>query len=51
MQVAQNVPVDKAWCIADRVANNATLEEAGRPDVLESADYASKIAQYSVDCS
>jgi hypothetical protein len=50
-QVGQSVPVDKAWCVADKVASNATLEDAQRENVLESPDYASKIAQYSTDCS
>jgi hypothetical protein len=50
-QVAQNVPVDKAWCIADRVASGATVKDAQDPSVLDTPDYATKISQYALDCT
>jgi hypothetical protein len=49
-QLSQNVPVDKAWCIAQALATGATLSDAQHPDVLNSTSYANKIGQYTNDC-
>ncbi|MDQ1519669.1 MAG: hypothetical protein QOI55_742 [Actinomycetota bacterium] len=49
-QLSQNVPVDKAWCIAQALASGATLRDAQNPDVLDSPAYANKIGQYTLDC-
>jgi hypothetical protein len=51
LQLSQDVPVDQAWCVADKVATTAKLSDAQQPAVLQQPEWASKMAQYALDCS
>jgi hypothetical protein len=51
LQLSQDIPVDQAWCVADKVATTATLSDARNPDVLQQPKYASKLSQDALDCS
>jgi hypothetical protein len=51
LQLSQDVPVDQAWCVADKVAATATLSDARNPEVLQQPKYASKLSQDALDCS
>jgi hypothetical protein len=50
-QLAKKLTPAKAWCVATRVASGATVQDASNPKVLDTPAYASKIVQYTTDCS
>jgi hypothetical protein len=50
-QLSQDVPVDQAWCVADRAAMTAKSSDAQHPTVLQNPEWASTLAQYALDCT
>jgi hypothetical protein len=51
-QALQEDPtVDRAWCIAERAAAAATLEEAQDRELVGSPEFAGKLTQYGQECA